>query len=206
MARPHKVLFVIPNLQQGGAERQILQLANRLPERFQPSLCLFDDNVHYKEELARLPMAPRVVGASRMGPAAYRRLVAIIREEKPDIVQTYRDIANFWGRLAALKAGVPVVVTSVRNRALNLINVLTERWLARLKAGDFFGEMCILETLPRVATVQAVAETRLFSISSLTFLKLYDAMPAQYGLLLLNLARDLSRRLRRLDEAFAARH
>jgi glycosyltransferase involved in cell wall biosynthesis len=153
MARPHKVLFVIPNLQQGGAERQILQLANRLPERFQPALCLFDDNVHYKEELARLPTAPRVVGASRMGPAAYRRLVAIIREEKPDIVQTYRDIANFWGRLAALKAGVPVVVTSVRNRALNLINVLTERWLARRTARVLTNSEGVRRELTRLARV-----------------------------------------------------
>src|SRR5881394_3617565 len=31
--------------------------------------------------------------------------------------------------------------------------------LARLNAGDFFGEMCILETLPRAATVQAASET-----------------------------------------------
>src|SRR5438105_6254068 len=33
--------------------------------------------------------------------------------------------------------------------------------LARFGPGDFFGEMCILETLPRSATVQAVNETLL---------------------------------------------
>ena len=153
MERRHKVLFVIPNLQQGGAERQILQLANRLPARFEPALCLFEDNVHYKEDLARLPTPPRVVGAGRMGPAAYRRLVAIIREEKPDIVQTYRDIANFWGRLAALKADVPVVVTSVRNRALNLINVLTERWLSRRTARVLTNSEGVRRELVRVARV-----------------------------------------------------
>jgi len=78
--------------------------------------------------------------------------------------------------------------------------------LAVLKQGDFFGEMCILETLPRAATVVAVGKTSLFCLSSLTFLHLYDTMPKQYGLLLLNMARDLSRRIRRLDERFAARH
>ncbi|MBI3875106.1 MAG: cyclic nucleotide-binding protein, partial [Verrucomicrobia bacterium] len=65
---------------------------------------------------------------------------------------------------------------------------------------------CILETLPRVATVQAVTETHLLWMSSLAFLHLYERLPAQYGLLVLNIARDLSRRLRRLDERFAAKH
>jgi hypothetical protein len=35
---------------------------------------------------------------------------------------------------------------------------------------------------------------------------LYESRPNQHSILILNLARDLSRRLRRLDEAFAARH
>ena len=78
--------------------------------------------------------------------------------------------------------------------------------LARLGPMDFFGEMCILETLPRSASVQAVKETSVLSISSMDFLRLYQAKPDQYGILLLNVARDLSRRLRKLDEAFAATH
>ena len=81
-----------------------------------------------------------------------------------------------------------------------------ELQLARLSRGDFFGEMCILETLPRSATVQAVVATRLYSLTSLVFYHLYETMPSQHSLLLLNIARDLSRRLRHLDEAFAAWH
>src|ERR1041385_2741233 len=38
--------------------------------------------------------------------------------------------------------------------------------LTRLKKGDFFGEMCILETLPRCATVQAMTDTVVFSLTS----------------------------------------
>ena len=78
--------------------------------------------------------------------------------------------------------------------------------IATLGPKDFFGEMCILETLPRSATVQAVAPSTLFTISSLAFHKLYQDLPAQHSILLLNIARDLSRRIRRLDEIFAARH
>ena len=78
--------------------------------------------------------------------------------------------------------------------------------LARLGCGEFFGEMCILETLPRSATVQTVNPSIFFGLSSMDFLHLYNQMPREYGILVLNLARDLSRRLRRLDEVFAARH
>jgi CRP/FNR family cyclic AMP-dependent transcriptional regulator len=78
--------------------------------------------------------------------------------------------------------------------------------LATLGPGDFFGEMCILETLPRSATVQAVVDTVLFSVTSLTFYHLYKSIPSQYSILVLNIARDLSRRLRHLDEVFASRH
>ena len=77
--------------------------------------------------------------------------------------------------------------------------------IASLRAGDFFGEMCILETLPRAATVEAVADSVFCTLSSINFYQFYEAMPDQYSILLLNIARDLSRRLRRLDEAFAAR-
>lgn len=78
--------------------------------------------------------------------------------------------------------------------------------LARLGSKEFFGEMCILETLPRSATVQAIAPCALFTLSSLAFYHLYEKLPAQYSIVLLNIARDLSRRLRRLDAMFAARH
>lgn len=78
--------------------------------------------------------------------------------------------------------------------------------LANLGPRNFFGEMCILETLARSATVQAVTDTTLYSLTSLVFYHLYESMPAQHSILVLNIARDVSRRLRHLDEVFAARH
>ena len=91
-------------------------------------------------------------------------------------------------------------------RVVKHIGLENETELARLRQGEFFGEMCILETLPRSATVQAITSCRLFHLAALAFLPLYEQMPEQYSILVLNLARDLSRRLRKLDEAFAARH
>jgi CRP/FNR family cyclic AMP-dependent transcriptional regulator len=78
--------------------------------------------------------------------------------------------------------------------------------LAVLGPGEFFGEMCILETLPRSATGQAAGPTTVVGVSSSAFYHLYQKMPEQHSILILNIARDLSRRLRHLDEVFAARH
>jgi len=78
--------------------------------------------------------------------------------------------------------------------------------LATLGPGEFFGEMCILETLPRSATAQAAGPAKVVSVDSMAFYHLYQKIPAQHSVLILNIARDLSRRLRHLDEVFAARH
>jgi len=77
--------------------------------------------------------------------------------------------------------------------------------LAQLHRGAFFGEMCVVEPMPRAASVRAVTAVRAIEIKSATLHHLFKQMPDQYSIVLLNLARDMGRRLRALDEAFAAR-
>jgi len=77
--------------------------------------------------------------------------------------------------------------------------------LARLHAGTFFGEMCVVDPVPRAATVRALTAVRVIEITSGTLYHLFQKMPDQYAIMILNVARDIARRLRSLDEAFAAR-
>lgn len=77
--------------------------------------------------------------------------------------------------------------------------------LAVLEAGDFFGEMSFLECRPRSASVRCQKTARLHLIRSTDLLRLFHHDPGQYAIIILNVARDLSRRLHALDEAFVSR-
>ncbi len=74
--------------------------------------------------------------------------------------------------------------------------------LAEFGPGDFFGEMSLVESVVRSASVVATEPTRVCTLKALDFYKLYRQRPDQYGIVMLNIARDLARRLRRLDANF----
>ena len=72
--------------------------------------------------------------------------------------------------------------------------------VTRLRSKDCFGEMSILEPAPRSATVRAVAPTMLVKITNEHVDQLlYRRDLKNYSLFLMNIARELSRRLRVAD-------
>jgi CRP/FNR family cyclic AMP-dependent transcriptional regulator len=77
--------------------------------------------------------------------------------------------------------------------------------LATLRHGEFFGEMSVVDPVARAASVRTLSPVRVIEIKAATLYHLFQKMPDQYSIVLLNLARDMARRLRQLDEAFAAR-
>lgn len=72
--------------------------------------------------------------------------------------------------------------------------------LAQFGPGEFFGEMSMVECVAHSASVAAVDEVTAYTLKSADFHRLYHHRPEQYGIVMLNLARDLARRLRLLDE------
>jgi CRP/FNR family transcriptional regulator, cyclic AMP receptor protein len=75
--------------------------------------------------------------------------------------------------------------------------------LAEFGPGDFFGEMSLVESAVRSASVIAIEPTRVSALRGMDFYKLYRQRPDQYGIVMLNIARDLARRLRHLGETFS---
>jgi len=78
-----------------------------------------------------------------------------------------------------------------------------ETRVALLGPGDWFGEMSIMDVQPRSASVTAVAPTRLLVINSEALDALYRKDLKSYSLIVLNVARELSRRLRVADGIIA---
>jgi CRP/FNR family cyclic AMP-dependent transcriptional regulator len=77
--------------------------------------------------------------------------------------------------------------------------------LAQLKARTFFGEMSVVDPVARTSSVRVLTGVKAIKIRASTLYHLFQKMPDQYSILILNLARDMARRRRALDEAYAAK-
>ena len=66
--------------------------------------------------------------------------------------------------------------------------------------GDFFGEMALMDCKPRSATVVAETNGHLIQITATQLGELYEFRPEQYTLIVMNLGREVCRRLRDADK------
>ncbi len=71
-----------------------------------------------------------------------------------------------------------------------------EKILELLEAGDFFGEMSLLDSAPRSATVKTMTAARVLALSRNDFLSLLRRSPD----LAMAVVQELTRRLRQVDE------
>jgi CRP-like cAMP-binding protein len=83
------------------------------------------------------------------------------------------------GRVAVLKAGLT---------------------LDMLKEGANFGEMEVVDVAPAAATVRVLAPTRVLTLSIDALGEIYETDLKTYSFILMNLARNISRQLRRMDD------
>ena len=72
--------------------------------------------------------------------------------------------------------------------------------LMELEEGAVFGEMEVVDILPAEATVKALSTTRVMTLSIDALGDIFETDLKIYSFLLMNLARDISRRLRRMDD------
>jgi CRP-like cAMP-binding protein len=114
-----------------------------------------------------------------------------------------------------VEAGDVVVEEDVMGREMFLIaeggvrivsrsNTPGETVLAELDAGDFFGEMSLIECTRRSASAIASEPTILFALSNAEIHGVFKRWPDQFSILILNISRDLCRRLRTMNKLFAA--
>jgi len=72
--------------------------------------------------------------------------------------------------------------------------------------GDTFGEIEMLDTKPAAATVTALEDVRTACLGHKGLYGLYKLDTRLYSIFMMNLARDLARRLRRMDELMVPGH
>lgn len=114
-----KILYCIPSLGNGGAERQLSYLGAQLSRR--------GHEVHVASSrggtnLERFRAAGvewhRVGGVSNRDPAIFLRLVRLMRKLRPDVVQTILTPMDIFGGAAALSTGTPWILKESSSAAL----------------------------------------------------------------------------------------
>ena len=111
-----RLSLVIPTMDRGGAEKQLVLLAEHLPRpEFDVSVILLTRDGPRGDRLRRLGVPVISIGKRfKFDPTALWRLREAFRQTRPDVVHTWLFAANSFGRVAARWAGVPHIVASER--------------------------------------------------------------------------------------------
>lgn len=72
--------------------------------------------------------------------------------------------------------------------------------LRELGPGDCFGEMALIDLFPRSASVLALENCAALRLTNADLYRVYESDLEQFALIQMNIARELSRRLRTADE------
>ena len=96
----------------GGAEEMVLNLVHHLPHRFEPMVCGINRAGPIGEEIRKggTPVAELGLNPGVRRPLDIGGIRRYLRETRPHIVHTFLLTASLYGRLAAILAGVPVVI------------------------------------------------------------------------------------------------
>ena len=119
--RPLRVCLIVPKLQIGGAENQVMQLLEHFDRaRVVVSLCcLVHGDREMEERAGRFAEHLFILGFRwRLAAVAFFRLVRFLRWGRFDVVHCHLPLADMLGRIAGRWARVPVLVTTEHGKHL----------------------------------------------------------------------------------------
>ena len=115
---PLRVMFVHTSLTMGGEEVLLVEIIQRMDRsRFAPELCCLKERGPLAESLADDVPVFDNLSAHKFDLRVWNRMTRLIRSRKIDAVVTVGTGGDkmFWGRLAAWRAGVPVIVSAIHS-------------------------------------------------------------------------------------------
>ncbi|MFW5870069.1 MAG: glycosyltransferase, partial [Candidatus Sumerlaeota bacterium] len=117
MSKKTKIFYLIERIARAGTELHLLKLLSGLDrERYEPVLCVLNGQMSDPDLLPDdirihdLKAGWNLVRPSFVG--VWRRLIAVLKEEQPDILHSFLFVANAIGPFAARRAGVPFIIAS----------------------------------------------------------------------------------------------
>jgi glycosyltransferase involved in cell wall biosynthesis len=149
------VVLVIDDLEYGGAQRQVIELANNMDQgRFDVHVCTLSDYVPLGSQLRDSEhRLHTIVKKNKVDVTVVLRLARLLKSLSADIVQSYLFAPDIASRLAGRLAGTKLVIGSERDShyypkkrhvfAYRLTQGCVDLTIANSKAGaDFNSRMC----------------------------------------------------------------
>ena len=110
-----KIAFIIAALVSGGAEKQLIYLIKNLNRKFyNPQIISFSNGI-WEKKFRELNVPITIIDKPNIKIFKTIKLVSYLISEKFDIVHNYGHTANLIGRLAAILAGISIIIVSERN-------------------------------------------------------------------------------------------
>lgn len=115
-----KILYIIPSLAPGGAERFILDLIYNIDkEKFEPVLLMFNGGGFFLKEFRKRKIDYRILNKKyKVDINNFVEIYKYIKKIKPDIVHTQLG-GDIYGKLAAKLAGVENIISTEQNVTAN---------------------------------------------------------------------------------------
>lgn len=120
-----RLLFIIPSLRSGGAERQLVELLRQLdPAHYEMTLVTLTDRAQAEPGLygeveamrhVRIDELPRRGRFDVVGPLL--QMVRIIRRRRIDLIHSFLNLGSTFGLVAARLSNVPIVASAIRDGA-----------------------------------------------------------------------------------------
>ena len=137
-----KILFIISDLETGGAEIQLYKLVEKVHEQYTIKVISLVSNGDVGRKLVALGIPVTAMGMKRgnLFGTSFFKLLSEIKKYKPDVVHTWMYHANLIGGLAAKLVNVKKIIWSIHqfdltrqfNSAATLLVIKAGAFLSRL--------------------------------------------------------------------------